>query len=206
MIVIVDCQIGNVGSILNMLRKAGAAAVISSSADDIAAADKLILPGVGAFDNGMAKLRSSGLVPLLREKVMDQGTPILGICLGMQLFTTGSEEGVLPGLGWLAARTVRFRADANRQLKVPHMGWNAVRPRDRDSLFWQLDSEAGFYFVHAYHVICERDCDVLATSHHGYEFVSSVQCGNIFGTQFHPEKSHRYGLQLLTNFAERGRC
>ena len=203
MTVIVDYKMGNLGSILNMLKKIGALAKISSNIEDIEKADQLILPGVGTFDNGMTNIKEMGLLPVLNEKVLHQKTPVLGICLGMQLLTDRSEEGKLPGLGWIEGQTVRFQFDPKQtKLKIPHMGWNSVTVMDKDSLFKDLEEDTAFYFVHSYHVVCEHEADVLAQSHHGYNFVAAVQKNNIFGTQFHPEKSHKYGLRLLKNFVE----
>lgn len=204
MIVLVDYGMGNLGSIKNMLKKAGFDSLISSSADDINRADKLVLPGVGSFDNGMEHLRKLGLADILSDKVVAQKTPILGICLGMQLFSKQSEEGVLPGLGWIDAETVRFRFDGQAAMKVPHMGWNAVTPvKDNPLIDLEADREARFYFVHSYHVECRDPDDVIATTRYGYDFTSVVRHGNIFGVQFHPEKSHKFGLRLLRNFIEK---
>jgi len=201
-IVIVDYKMGNLGSICNMLKKIGAESVITSDADEIRRASKLILPGVGAFDVAMTHINELGLLEVLNEKVLRDKTPVLGICLGIQLLTRHSEEGKLPGLGWIDGRTIRFRFDKDTKLKIPHMGWNEVQPRSKDCLFKDMDGEAGFYFVHSYHVECDTDEEVLATAHHGYEFVCAVRKGNIVGTQFHPEKSHRYGMQVLKNYVE----
>ena len=205
MIAIIDYQMGNVGSIVNMLKRVGASAVITADPEQIIAADKLILPGVGAFDKGMSRLRSSGLIPVLNEKVLVQKTPILGICLGMQLLGTSSEEGSETGLGWINARNVRFRFDGkNANLKIPHMGWNSVRPVQRETLFHDLEEDHGFYFVHSYHLVCERNEDVLAWAHYGYDFPAAVESDNIAGTQFHPEKSHKHGMRVLRSFALTG--
>jgi len=202
MIVIVDYRMGNVGSVLNMLRKIGAPAKVSADAGEISRADRLILPGVGAFDTGMTHLNASGLLPVLREQALERKKPILGICLGMQLLTHSSEEGSLPGLGWIAGATVRFRFTGDQtKLRIPHMGWNTVTPTRDHLLFRDLADEAAFYFVHSYHVVCQHDSDVLAQAQYGYNFACAVQRDNICGTQFHPEKSHRFGLQLLRNFA-----
>jgi imidazole glycerol-phosphate synthase subunit HisH len=203
MIVVVDYGMGNVGSMLNMLKKAGARAVLSSDPADIASADRLILPGVGAFDAGMRQLRDRGLVEPLQRKVVDQEAPILGVCLGMQLFTRGSEEGGEPGLGWVEATTVRFQfAEPANGLRIPHMGWNHLSPRRPHALTRSLPDDPRFYFVHSFHLRCQRPEDVVATTWHGYEFPSVIARGNVMGTQFHPEKSHKYGLALLKAFAE----
>jgi len=205
MIAIVDYNMGNVGSIRNMLRNIGAESVITSDIDEISRASKLILPGVGAFDNGMTHMQQMHLPDVLGEMVLGRRVPVLGICLGMQLITRRSEEGELPGLGWIQADTVRFEFDHQAEsTKIPHMGWNIARPRHCDTLFKGLgDSEdTAFYFVHSYHVLCDDESDVLARSTHGYEFTCAIEKGNILATQFHPEKSHRYGMQLLKNFVE----
>ena len=148
----------------------------------------------------MTRLAELGVIPLLNQKVLTEKTPILGICLGMQLLTKESQEGALPGLGWLNARTVRFNFKASPSLKVPHMGWNDVKPRLGEALWSNFDDAPSFYFVHSYHLVCDDPDDVIGTTHHGYEFTSAVRKGNIRGTQFHPEKSHRFGLRLLQNF------
>ncbi|MFQ5571604.1 MAG: imidazole glycerol phosphate synthase subunit HisH, partial [Rhodothermales bacterium] len=204
MIVIVDYKMGNLRSILNMLKKIGAPATITSDVEEIRSADRLILPGVGSFDHGMRNIRERGLLDVLNEKVLQKKTPVLGICLGMQLLSRRSEEGHLPGLGWIAADTIRFHFNGEQQdLKIPHMGWNTVEVARDDSLFQNLTGEdTRFYFVHSYHVVCEHEADVLARTNYGLPFVSSVQHGHILGTQFHPEKSHRYGMHLLKNFVE----
>ena len=208
MIAIVDYNMGNVGAIRNMLRKVGAESVVTSDVDKISRASKLILPGVGAFDNGMTHMQQMRLPELLNEMVLERGIPVLGICLGMQLMTRGSDEGELPGLGWIQADTVRFKFDrqtANmKNAKIPHMGWNVARPRHCDTLFKGLEDtgETAFYFVHSYHVLCDDEADVLATAVHGYEFPCAIEKGNILATQFHPEKSHRHGMGLLKNFVE----
>jgi glutamine amidotransferase len=201
-IVIVDYDMGNVGSIASMLGKIGVPAVISGDSALIETASKLILPGVGAFDTGMTNLERSGLIPLLNEKVTRQKTPVLGICLGMELLTKGSDEGVCPGLGWIEGRTVRFAfPQGSDDLNIPHMGWNGVRADRRGILLQDMAPDARFYFVHSYHVACDRDDDVAGWTNYGYEFASVVERGNVMGTQFHPEKSHRFGMALLRNFA-----
>jgi glutamine amidotransferase len=202
MIAIIDCGIGNVGSVLNMFRKIGVAAVASGDPGVIANAEKLVFPGVGAFDNGMARLRGSRLIPVLERRVLLEKTPMLGICVGLQLFTRGSEEGSCSGLGWLSAKTVRFRFQNGElgRLKVPHMGWNTVYAAREDG--WpSLSGQPRFYFVHSYHVECEEDGDVMATARYGYEFPVAVRRGNLVGVQFHPEKSHRFGMAVLRDFA-----
>jgi glutamine amidotransferase len=203
MIAIVDFGMGNLGSIRNMLAKIGAESVITSDPRAIEAADKLILPGVGAFDRAMENLHRAGLVTVLNDKVVARKTPLLGICLGMQLLSRRSEEGSLPGLGWIAADTVRFPAEIDGvRLTVPHMGWNTITVTQPAALLGQVGPDPRFYFVHSYHVRCEREADVAATAHHGITFHAAVASGNIVGTQFHPEKSHKFGLALLRSFVE----
>jgi glutamine amidotransferase len=201
MIVIVNYGLGNLESIKNMLKKVGFESVISSNPEEIRKASKLILPGVGAFDNGMNNLHDFRIIPVLEEGVFEKKIPILGICLGMQLFTKRSEEGKMPGLGWIDGETIRFQFnEEKRKLRIPHMGWNIVEIRQRDPLFEEMYSEPRFYFVHSYHVICRSEEDVLTQTFYGYEFVSSVRKENIYGVQFHPEKSHKFGMKLLDNF------
>lgn len=203
MIVIIDFGMGNLGSIFNMLKYLKAEVMISSKVSDIENADKLILPGVGAFDNGMKNLRNLDLIPYLEKKVFNQKTPILGICLGMQLLTKKSEEGKSAGLGWVDAETIKFSFDKEKNnLKVPHMGWNSVIIKNSRSLFNNMSSDVKFYFVHSYHVVCHNQQDILTTTFHGYDFVSAFQSNNIFGVQFHPEKSHKFGMNLFHNFIQ----
>ncbi len=203
MIVIVDYGVGNLGSIINMLKKAGAKAIASSDPKVLEEAEKLILPGIGAFDAGMNKLNERGLVPLLNYLALEKKVPFLGLCLGLQLMTRKSEEGRTQGLGWLDAETMRFKFDANQgQLKIPHMGWNTIEIRRPHPLFVDLDAEARFYFVHSFYVRCHDSEIVLAETDYGGRFHSILGQGNIMGAQFHPEKSHKFGLRLLKNFAE----
>ncbi len=202
MLVVVDYGMGNLGSIYNILRRVGGEPTVSSSPEVIAGASKLILPGVGAFDNGMRNLERMKILQVLHQKVTQERTPIIGICLGMQLLTCGSEEGELPGLSWVQAQTVRFRFTPEQRLKVPHMGWNSIRAVRDHSLLAELDNPR-FYFVHSYYVRCESQHDVLAVSQHGHEFCAAISKDNILGTQFHPEKSHRFGMRLLENFVWR---
>lgn len=203
MIVIIDYGMGNQRSILNIIHKVGGEAIISSNINDIAKAEKLILPGVGAFDHGMHQLENLGLIDLLNCRVIKDKIPILGICLGVQLFTRCSEEGNSAGLGWIDADTIRFSLPANSNLKVPHMGWNELDIKQYSLLFKQMYPLSRFYFVHSYHISDKCPAEqVIATTIHGYEFVAAVQKDNIYGTQFHPEKSHKFGMRLLKNFVE----
>ncbi len=201
MITIVDYNMGNLGSIRNMLKKIGIDSEVTADASTIAAARKLILPGVGAFDAGMDNLERSGLIPVLNERVVQARVPTLGICLGMQLMTRGSDEGRRKGLGWVDAEALRFRP-ADAALKVPHMGWNRVMPVRPSPLTEGLPHEPRFYFVHSYYVHCHDDADVLLSTPYGEVFHSAFRHGNVVGVQFHPEKSHKFGMALLRNFAE----
>jgi glutamine amidotransferase len=203
MLTIVDYGMGNHGSIFNMLRKIGTDAKVTSTIEDIRNAEKIILPGVGAFDNGVRNLEKNGLTETLREIVIQEKRPVLGICLGMQLMTKFSEEGILPGLGWIDAKTVRFRFErSDNPLKIPHMGWNTVSVVRENALFKDINVHSRFYFVHSYHAVVHDELDILTKTRYGYDFVSSFQRENIMGVQFHPEKSHKYGMALLKNFLD----
>jgi imidazole glycerol-phosphate synthase subunit HisH len=202
MIAVVSYGVSNVGSMLSMLRKIGAQAEPVSDPAGLARAERIILPGVGAFDQGMAALRRLGLADAIRQRVMRDGVPILGVCLGMQLLGEGSEEGDGEGLGMIGGRCVRFQSMAGAQIKVPHMGWNVLTSRRESPLLAGLDARARFYFVHSYHLVCADPADVLATATHGVAFTAMVERGNVRGAQFHPEKSHRFGMTLLANFAK----
>jgi imidazole glycerol-phosphate synthase subunit HisH len=199
-IVVVDYDMGNVGSIVNMMKKIGHAVEVSSAPDVIRKADRLILPGVGAFDAGMANIRARGLVDVLDHKVMVEKTPVLGICLGMQLLGDTSGEGGARGLGWIPVESVKFSSEVQR---VPHMGWNHVAPVSSHWLFAGEPADMRFYFVHSYHVVCKHDQDRIATASYGIDFTAAIARDHIVGVQFHPEKSHRFGMQLLRNFATR---
>jgi glutamine amidotransferase len=202
-ITIVDYGMGNLGSISNMLRKIGVACRVSSDVAAIAEAEKLILPGVGAFDAAMQRIDSSGLRPALERRVLVEKVPVLGICLGMQLLAESSEEGKLPGLGWIPAEVLDFRGRVAPELKVPHMGWNVVVPSTDSALTRGLAEmvEPRFYFVHSYFVRCRDPHHSILRTRYGLEFDSGVHRDNIYGVQFHPEKSHRFGMTLLQNFA-----
>lgn len=201
MIVIVDFGLGNVRSIKNMFKRVNERKVsISSELETIQNASKIILPGVGAFDNGMKNLQEYGLINILNKKALDEKVPVLGICLGMQLMTQGSEEGNLPGLGWFDAKAVKFNLAPD--LKVPHMGWNYINQNDKNNLFLKKDKKYRFYFVHSYHVKCNNENDVLFTTHYGDEFNSAIQKDNLIGMQFHPEKSSHFGMDIFESFVK----
>jgi len=202
MIVIIDYGLGNLSSIANMFKKIGVSAMISNSVDAIANADKLVLPGVGHFKKGMDNLRDMGVMPVLSDEIVKNSKPVLGICLGAQLMTMHSEEGDVPGLGWIDAVTVRFDAERLGKLKVPHMGWSDVQLINDNPLWKELADDARFYHVHSYHFDMKNESQVIATANYGYTFATAFNKANVFGTQFHPEKSHHYGMQVLLNFSK----
>ena len=191
---------GNLGSIENMLKKIGVDSEITNDIKVIVKAKKIILPGVGSFDRAMENLKNLKLINVLNEKALNEKIPFLGICLGMQLLGKGSTEGILPGLGWIEANVKKF--DVDKALKVPHMGWNYTIQQKESSLFLNMYSNPRFYHVHSYYFLCDNNDDILTTTNYGLEFTSSVNRGNIYGVQFHPEKSHKFGMKLLENFAK----
>jgi glutamine amidotransferase len=203
MLTIVDYGVGNLSSIQNMLKKIGVPSLISADEADLMGADKLILPGVGAFDTCAEKLQQSGLLQVLNKKVLQEKVPVLGVCVGMQLLTEGSEEGVLPGLGWIKGRIIKFKQERlSAGLKIPHMGWSDVLLTKPSKLFDAMPEEPRFYFVHSYHPLLARPEDVLVQATYGYTFTAGMEHQNIAGVQFHPEKSHKFGMKLLANFAK----
>lgn len=202
MIAIIDYGVGNVGSILNMLKHISVDAFLAKTPSDIEKATKLILPGVGSFDYGMTLLNESGLREVVDKKVIADNLPVLGICLGMQMMTRGSEEGTLSGLNWINGNCVRFKFNENlKNTRIPHIGWNDIFvQKDQDSFFPMINEELQFYFAHSYHLICNDEI-VTATCNYGYEFPVAFHKDNIFGAQFHPEKSHQFGMNFLKAFA-----
>lgn len=200
MIHIIDYGLGNLVSVKNMLRKLGIESVITDDVNLIADSKKIILPGVGAFDNGMNLIREKGLSEVLNKKVLQDKIPVLGICLGMQLLTKCSEEGKEKGLGWVDAQTVRFDFP-DKTLKIPHMGWDYLSVKKENKLI-SVGEKKRFYFVHSYYVKCNNQEDVIATCNYGSEFTCMINHGNIYGAQFHPEKSLKFGMEILTNFAK----
>lgn len=202
MIVIVDYGMGNLGSILNMFKKIGVEAKTTSDVKAIEVAEKIILPGVGAFDNAMRNIVNKGFQAVLNYKALEEKVPVLGICLGMQLLTKGSEEGALPGLAWIDAFTQKFQFDENSKLKIPHMGWNEINVSKPHPLVDSLPKPSRFYFVHSYYVKCKNNENELLSCNYDKNFTCAVQRENIMGVQFHPEKSHKFGMQILKNFSD----
>jgi imidazole glycerol-phosphate synthase subunit HisH len=200
MIHILDFGVGNVRSIVNMIERVGGVAKLISNPRELSASTKLILPGVGAFDHGIACLREGGWIDALNEAVLERKVPVLGICLGMQLMCKSSDEGSASGLGWVNAHVRLIQSSMASNLKVPHMGWNAVTVVQQNPLIPMDGDQRRFYFVHSYHVVPNDEADILARTHYGFDFVAAFRRGNVYGVQFHPEKSHRFGKELLGNF------
>lgn len=205
MIAILDYGVGNVGSILNMLKRIGVEACLASRPEEIKRADKFILPGIGSFDDGMRRLRCSGLLPAIEEQVLFKKKPILGICLGAQMITKRSEEGLCEGLGWIDAETIKFKLnDEVYRHPLPNIGWREVHATQRSPLIDNLPTIKRFYFVHSYHMVAEIDREeiVFMTTNYGYEYACGISDKNVYCVQFHPEKSHRFGMKFLKNFSE----
>jgi len=202
MITVVDYGVGNIGALLNMFDYLGIEAEASGDPVAIANAERLVLPGIGAFDKAMRTLRERRLVDPLHEAVATRRAPVLGVCLGMQLLARSSEEGVEPGLGWIAADVRRIAVPAGSGLKVPHIGWAETRALRASTLFAGALPEERYYFDHSYHMVCDRADDASAVIDYGSPLVCAVEAGHVMGVQFHPEKSHRFGMRLLTAFAE----
>lgn len=208
MISVIDCGMGNIGSVVNILKHIGAQVEVISSSEEVLKATKLLFPGVGHWDNGVAKLNQSGLREALNIAVLENKTPILGICLGMQLLFKSSEEGQQEGLGWIPGKISKFDFKKinsllnDKKLRIPHMGWNIITPCIEHSIFNNFSNDPRFYFVHSFHASGVPNENKLMTSQYGYEFVCAVHKDNIWGVQFHPEKSHKFGMTLLKNFVE----
>ena len=201
MITVIDYGMGNLGSVINMLKKIGVASKITSDLEEIKTATKLLLPGVGSFDKAMQRINDSGIKEVLDYKALKEETPVLGICLGMQLLTNNSEEGIEKGLGYINASTKKFTFKDNK-LKVPHMGWNLVEKSTSSLITNNFEVESKFYFVHSYYVEVEKQENSILKTTYGLEFDSAIQHKNVYGAQFHPEKSHKYGMKLLENFSK----
>jgi imidazole glycerol-phosphate synthase subunit HisH len=202
MIRVVDYGVGNIQAFVNMYKRLGIPAQRARTALELDDATRLILPGVGAFDHAMKLLDESGLRERLEQRVMQEHVPVLGVCVGMQMLASGSDEGVRPGLNWVPGRVRAFSSHPKAAtLPMPHMGWNTVTPRDGHPLFSGFESDPRFYFLHSYYFECEHAEHGLAKAHYGFEFDCMVSNGHVHGVQCHPEKSHRFGAQLLKNFA-----
>lgn len=203
MIRIVDYGVGNIQAFLTMFKRLGIEATRARNADELEGATRLILPGVGAFDTAMTLLNQSGLRPRLEEMVHEREVPVIGICVGMQMLASGSDEGELPGLNWVPGRVKAFaNTPASKDLPMPHMGWNDLKVRPGNKLFTDFEPEPRFYFLHSYYFDAQDKADVAATAEYGLDFDCIVSKGHIHGVQCHPEKSHHFGAQLLKNFAE----
>ncbi|NUN07797.1 MAG: imidazole glycerol phosphate synthase subunit HisH [Ignavibacteriaceae bacterium] len=202
LVAIVDYGMGNLRSVYNKFKKMNIECVVTSDKEVISKADKLVLPGVGHFKYGMQKLQEYDLIEVLNKKVLKMGTPIFGICLGTQMFANHSEEGNTNGLGWIDAEVLKFKVSDEIEYKVPHMGWNNIEIINPNKIDDGLANNEQFYFVHSYHLKCNNPSDVWMTTVYDYEFVSAVHVDNIYGTQFHPEKSHDAGFDLLKKYVE----
>lgn len=202
MIAIVDYGVGNVGALTNMFEYLGVESELTSDPDRIARAERLLLPGVGHFDKAMRELRERALVEPLNHAVLERRAPVLGICLGSQLLARRSEEGIEPGLGWIEADVVRIPQSGQSQLKVPHMGWSDIVVERPTAIFPTEASGERYYFAHSFHVVTDRPEDTVATIHYGQSLACAIRSGNVHGAQFHPEKSHRFGMRVLKAFAE----
>ncbi len=203
MIRVVDYGVGNIQAFMTMFKRLGLPAERAQTAEQLADATRLILPGVGAFDHAMQLLNDSGMRPTLEHMVLEQGIPVLGVCVGMQMLANGSDEGELPGLGWVPGRVRSFSTNpASRTLPMPHMGWNDLKVKPGAHLFRDFEELPRFYFLHSYYFECENPAHVVASAEYGAEFDCVVSAGHIHGVQCHPEKSHHFGARLLKNFAE----
>lgn len=202
MITIVNYGLGNIQAFVDIYKRLNIPAIVATSGDELAAAERIILPGVGAFDWAMGRLNASGMRDTLEHLVLGRGRPVLGVCVGMQMMARHSDEGELRGLGWIPGDVRRFdESTFQHKTHLPHMGWNDVEPRATDTLF-RCAERPRFYFLHSYYFVPDREEHVLATTDYSGTFTSAVRSGSIYGTQFHPEKSHHWGVQLLRNFAE----
>lgn len=199
---ILNYGVGNISSVIRMIERIGCEAEVICSEVEIDKATKLVIPGVGSFDHGIMNIQARKLGSALNSAALDRRIPILGICLGMQLMCKSSEEGTLPGFGWIDAEVRRFKLVQGSSLKVPHMGWNTVRIAKDNSLISDEHEEQRFYFVHSYHVICSQGQDTIAIANHGSDFTAAFCRENIFGVQFHPEKSHKFGMALMKKFTD----
>jgi len=203
MIVIINYGLGNIGAFTNVYERLNIPISVANTAEDLKSATKIILPGVGAFDHAMKKLSRSGMREPVTDLALGRQVPVLGICVGMQMLARSSDEGVLPGLGWIDATVKKFDvSDLNSKTGLPHMGWNTIHPESDNPLMTNIGDDSRFYFLHTYYFRCNDPKDMIATTEYGIRYASVVNKENIFGVQFHPEKSHQWGIQLLKNFAD----
>lgn len=203
MIAIIDYGLGNIQAFVNIYHRLNVPVQVAGCVEELDDASRLILPGVGSFDWAMSRLNESGMRDRIENLVHNEQLPILGVCVGMQMMARRSEEGVKDGLGWIDAEVKRFdEQGADGKLYLPHMGWNDIMPRDREGLFRKLEDKPRYYFLHSYYFAPAKDEVVLAETDYTGRFASAIRSGNIYGVQFHPEKSHEWGIQLLKNFAE----
>jgi glutamine amidotransferase len=203
MITIIDYGLGNIRAFVNLYERLNIKVKIAQVPDDLKEASKIILPGVGAFDHAMMQLNRSGMRDELEKQVLLKKIPVVGVCVGMQMLAKSSEEGKLPGLGWIDGTVKMFDASMiPYQTRLPHMGWNTITPENDSPLLNGFNSESRFYFLHSYYFVCNNPKNVIATTEYGLRYASGVRKDNIFGIQFHPEKSHNNGIQLLNNFAK----
>ncbi|MGE5629207.1 MAG: imidazole glycerol phosphate synthase subunit HisH [Solirubrobacterales bacterium] len=202
MIAIIDYGLGNVRAFANVYKKLNIPAVIAAHAEDLKGATKIILPGVGSFDHAMQRFGNSGMRPVLEKMIFGDNISVMGICVGMQMLADSSEEGNLPGLGWIRGKVKKIVPSVEYSVNIPHMGWNDVKPIKKGGLMNELESDARFYFLHSYYFENRNNEDLLAVTAYAGEFACAVNSGNVYGVQFHPEKSHNWGIQLLKNFAE----
>jgi glutamine amidotransferase len=203
MITIIDYGLGNISAFANVYERLNIPIAVARTADDLKAATKIILPGVGAFDHAISRLNNSGMRETLDKLVLDHQLPVIGICVGMQMLAQSSDEGMLPGLGWIDGTVKKFDVSVlNSKTQLPHMGWNTIHPNNANPLLVNFDNNSRFYFLHSYYFQCNNHNDTTATTEYGIQFTSALNHKNIYGVQFHPEKSHQWGIQLLKNFAE----
>lgn len=203
MIAIIDYGLGNIRAFANIYKNLNIPHIIASSPDELKPASHIILPGVGAFDHAMQSIKNSGMLETLNELVLSDKIPVMGICVGMQVLADSSEEGNEAGLGWIKGEVKKIDSSQfKHHTRLPHMGWNDVKPMMEKGLFDAMKDDARFYFLHSYYFECENKDNILAVTEYGSEFACAVNLDNIYGVQFHPEKSHQYGIQLLKNFAE----
>jgi len=203
MITIIDYGLGNIRAFANVYERLNIPFIVAKTADELKAATKIIFPGVGSFDHAISKLNNSGMRETLDKLVLNHQLPVIGICVGMQMLAKSSDEGILPGLAWIDGTVKKFDAAVLKsKTQLPHMGWNTIHPNNDNPLLLNLSNDSRFYFLHSYYFKCNNQNDSIATTEYGIQYTSAVNSKNIYGVQFHPEKSHQWGIQLLKNFAK----